>query len=170
MFNFPPCRREQNDFGYGYNGTLAAFPKFNSKYALQLILVNMAMLIAGCSPVPISNAVLDTDSDITNATWLRSTGPEVRLEATDKNGGIDLIALKPVFIVTGPAGEQYSALNSYSGSGNHAEVVFPHDFNSVYWPKAGRYSWKCFVRSNCIVWGTFEYHQSPPSLSVIYEE
>ena len=93
-------------------------------------------------------------------TWLQSSSHEVVLGLCDKNGDGDFPAL---FIVTGPDGRVHKVLPEFTddkrktSQENHAAayVSFPSDFKTDW--LVGRYTWKCFVESNCAASGAFEY-------------
>lgn len=103
-------------------------------------------------------------------TWLQSADHQVEIGVCDKNGNGDFPAS---FIVTGPDGAVYQAppevtdQKRKSGVENDAMayVTFPSDFRA--WWQEGRYSWQCFVETNCVATGVFEYHYTTNGHAVI---
>ena len=112
----------------------------------------------------------DTMSQRDEHTWLQSASQEVVLGLCDKNGNGDF---SPLFVVTDPDGQEHAAppditdRKRKSGQENYAAgyVSFPSDFKT-YWI-TGRYAWKCFVQSNCVAAGAFEYFCGTNGWSVI---
>lgn len=92
--------------------------------------------------------------------WLQSATHQVEIGVCDKYGSGDFPAR---FVVTGPDGAVYKAppevtdQKRQSGQESYAMayVHFPSDFRARW--QEGRYSWQCFVETNCVASGAFEY-------------
>lgn len=112
------------------------------------LLVGLAVMLAACSYF-----LVVAQNKSPEIAWQYSVSGSVQIGVREKEGRIGSFTAQ--FIVTNPAGEQYSA-QRFIGASQFGYVYFPQDFG-VTVAKPGGHTWMCVVDKKIVANGQFDY-------------